>query len=560
LRDNPSRQKIARDNHCDSGSFDATYNNTAKEEVRGSTDAEKRTLEIEALLGRGASANVYLARYREDGYSDDNSKSRHVAVKVVTRAADALARDESMLKEVRAMAAVQQHPNIAGFYGVVEVERAFADIDVSLPCRGMQLEYCSGGDLHSRVSRWRFDETEARHAMQGILRGLSHMHKRGYVHRDIKPANIMWTDDRVAKIADFGLCCHISDNEEMKRNCGTVGYAAPEVILKQTYGLNADCFSVGILLYFLLSGKLPFTGPDSKSVMQKSLSCPLNFRKSMRLECLSERCRDFMVELTVRDPLCRPPSDDALKSPWLSQEGSVSQTNVVNSRKLRDLVRSGTRRCESSWAFEDDYSRSQLKPGRLSFGSDLSTTTDIEFHCKLRDVIPQRSYAPSLTDEEKEASKMFFARRRSLESRSFHVKSIGRESSLSTTSIDFPCRLRDLVPQGNYAPSLTDEDQEASNMILPPGRSLESRGFHVRRTSWKTSRYRDRESLTSSEGMTSNDDLSEKTPWKPRPPDGRQVKRRLPLWATRNFKHCEKPAGQKKGALSMMGSMELETS
>jgi serine/threonine protein kinase len=371
------------------------------------------------------------------------------------------------------------------------------------------------------------------------------MHKRGYVHRDIKPANIMWTDDRVAKIADFGLCCHISDNEEMKRNCGTVGYAAPEVILKQTYGLNADCFSVGILLYFLLSGKLPFTGPDSKSVMQKSLSCPLNFRKSMRLECLSERCRDFMVELTVRDPLCRPPSDDALKSPWLSQEGSVSQTNVVNSRKLRDLVRSGTRRCESSWAFEDDYSRSQLKPGRLSFGSDLSTTTDFDFTCKLRDGVPQGSY----TDEDKEASNMIVAPRRSLESRSFHVRRMGRESSLSTTNIDFHCKLRDLVPQESFKPSLPDEDKKASNMFFAPRRSLESRGFHVKRVDKDTSRFRYRESFSSSEGMPSNEDISGagnsrwKTPWKPRPPEGREVKRRLPLRAALNFKHFEKHAG-----------------
>jgi serine/threonine protein kinase len=121
------------------------------------------------------------------------------------------------------------------------------------------------------------------------------------------------------KIADFGFCCHVSNEQEMQRRCGSDGYAAPEIILRQTYGPNVDCFSAGVLLYFLVSGKLPFHGPDFESRLKKLISSPLNFRKSVRLECLSESCKDFMVELTTRDPSQRPTSKNALKSLWLSR-------------------------------------------------------------------------------------------------------------------------------------------------------------------------------------------------------------------------------------------------
>jgi serine/threonine protein kinase len=207
------------------------------------------------------------------------------------------------------MAALQVHPNIVGYYGLAQVEKGIGDLDIHLPCWGMQLEYCDGGDLARKVSCCRFEENEACHVMREILSGLCHIHKHGYVHRDIKPENVLLVDG-VAKIADLGLCCHTSNEQEMKRRCGTAGYIAPEVILGLEYGSTADCFSSGALLYFLIAGKPAFNGRDSISMMRKTLTHSLNFRKSLRLERLSPNCKCLMVELTRSVPLHRPTSED----------------------------------------------------------------------------------------------------------------------------------------------------------------------------------------------------------------------------------------------------------
>jgi serine/threonine protein kinase len=231
-------------------------------------------------------------------------------------------------KEANVMAALQGHPHIVEFYGLSWVRSGIEDGNVRLPCLAMHMEYCKGGDLHDKVTRRRFEENEARHVMQAIFQGLSHIHERGYVHRDIKPENILLGNGMV-KISDFGLCCHTSNVQEMQRKCGSAGYIAPEVILGQPYGPNADCFGAGTLLYFIVSGRIAYNGRDARSAIKKTLSRPLDFRKSMRLECLSKDCKEFMLEVTMHDPLHRPTSEDALQRRWLSQGMSSSLSEAI---------------------------------------------------------------------------------------------------------------------------------------------------------------------------------------------------------------------------------------
>jgi calcium/calmodulin-dependent protein kinase I len=293
-----------------------------------SFQAEEASLDIEALLGRGSSANLYLAR-RRYVHNGDESGSTHVILKGLREEASEAAQAPSLLKkEADAMAAVQGHPNIVGFHGIFWLEASINDEGIRLPNWAMQLEYCKGGDLHDKVRRTRFEEREAVLVMLAIFRGLSHMHELGYVHRDIKPENVLWAEGDV-KIADFGICCHTSNEEEMQRLCGSPGYIAPEIILRQPYGPTADCFSAGALLYFIVSGRLAFSGESPRSTLKKMVSRPLNFRRSRRLECLSDGCKEFMLELTTKDPICRASSQKALESLTLSQ-GLFSQTSQTS--------------------------------------------------------------------------------------------------------------------------------------------------------------------------------------------------------------------------------------
>jgi serine/threonine protein kinase len=340
--------------------------------------AENNTLDIEVLLGQGSTANVYLAR-RRVGTQEYESRSSHVILKVLTKCGDA---SEEAKKEARAMSVLQNHPNIVSFHGFSWLENGIDDENIRLPCWAMQLEYCKGGDLHDRVTANRFDENGAWHVMQGIFRGLSHIHMHGYLHRDIKPENILWADG-VVKISDFGLCCHTSDEQEMKRRCGSAGYIAPEMILGQAYGPKVDCFSAGTLLYFIVSGKLAFRDSDVNAVLRKTVKRPLDFRKSMRLECLSQSCKQFMTDVTAKDPLHRPTSMDALESEWLSQEvfealpSSRSDSFAQMGQARREPFSTVTgRRSDDMLACECPNKSSKATFDRLSDASTTYRETD----------------------------------------------------------------------------------------------------------------------------------------------------------------------------------------
>jgi len=228
-------------------------------------------------------------------------------LKVITPPASAVEHLALLNKEVDVFAAVQGHPSILGFYGVCLMEQAF-DCKMSW---AIQMEACSE-DLHDVVTRRRFPEAEACSVMNAILQGLGHMHELGFVHRDVKLENVLVTKDGIVKVADFGISCSLSNKEEMRKRCGTPGYAAPEVLLGQESGIKVDTFSCGAVLHGIISGRRPFSGDTVKAVVRKTLDSPVNFRKSVLLERLSDDCKEFMKLVLEKDPVDRPTANEAL--------------------------------------------------------------------------------------------------------------------------------------------------------------------------------------------------------------------------------------------------------
>ena len=140
------------------------------------------------------------------------------------------------------------HANIINYYETYEDDRFVY----------LVMELCTGGELVDGCNKaGRFDEKKAAQIMHDLLSALNHVHMQGIIHRDIKPENIMFdVDGGTVKFIDFGLAC------QMKTSCvselaGTPYYIAPEVI-DENYGKKADIWSLGVVLYFLMSGKLPF--------------------------------------------------------------------------------------------------------------------------------------------------------------------------------------------------------------------------------------------------------------------------------------------------------------
>ncbi len=149
-------------------------------------------------------------------------------------------------------------------------------------------EYCSGGELLERVvQKGRFDEVEASRIMHKILQAVSYLHLLGICHRDLKLENFLFSDestDSEIKIIDFGLSKHVSQIDKkdnrmtkgLRTSVGTPIYIAPEVLTGH-YGLMADYWSLGVIIYILLTGLPPFSGENKALIFHNILNSQVQF-------------------------------------------------------------------------------------------------------------------------------------------------------------------------------------------------------------------------------------------------------------------------------------------
>ena len=212
--------------------------------------------EILELIGRGGMANVYKAKcHRLD---------RLVAVKILhsdlAQNADFRRR---FMDESRAVAQLS-HPNIVSVYDV----SCSDDVDYIV------MELIDGVTLKQYMERrGQMDWREALHFITQIMRGLSHAHSRGVIHRDIKPQNIMVLRDGSVRVADFGIACLADQGQTLtQETLGSVHYISPEQARGDRVDARSDIYSAGVVLYEMLTGRLPFEGDSAVSVAIQHLS------------------------------------------------------------------------------------------------------------------------------------------------------------------------------------------------------------------------------------------------------------------------------------------------
>jgi len=278
--------------------------------------------------------------------------------------------------EVSILSSLSQHPNLVNFYGVCLIDHHTEEDDEtsdSAACPAIQLEFCSRS-LVDAVAKQRFSEHSAHFVMLDLFRGLEHIHELGLVHRDVKPEKVLLTSDAIAKLTGFGMSARLSDAKAVLMRCGTPGFAAPELLLGHKYGIKVDTFSSGALLYYIISGLVPFGDGSVESVGHRTLTSPVNFRRSVCLERLSDACKEFIEILLKKHPHDRPDSIsvlvlmccDSKDSDIRESTGRASQASTASSSTGRstEYTSQSEEARASLWVDVDDFALEDFQQSR----------------------------------------------------------------------------------------------------------------------------------------------------------------------------------------------------
>ena len=182
------------------------------------------------------------------------------AIKVVRKEDLEFGERRKLLEEIELLKELD-HPNIGQVIEMYEDKKKIYFVN----------EMCSGGTLYERVTQDRtFNEVKAASVIRQLLSAVNYLHQSSIVHGDIKPQNIHFKDreDSIIKLIDFGTSRRVNDQHAMHGVFGTSYYVAPEVI-EGTYSEKCDIWSVGVILFILLSGEPPFNGNTDEEIVEK---------------------------------------------------------------------------------------------------------------------------------------------------------------------------------------------------------------------------------------------------------------------------------------------------
>ena len=236
-----------------------------------------------------------------------------VAIKIMNKKKMDSSDIELMRTEIEILK-ICQHPNIIRLYDI------FENIDYIY----IIMEYCPGGDLFSYLEQRKFKISEERAAiiMNKICEAVFYFQSYfGVIHRDLKPENVLLTsssDDSDIRILDFGLSKISTPNEKCTEPYGTLTYCAPEIILDEPYNKEVDMWSIGVMTYLMISGRLPFNGEDENKIAREIAFNEPDFNA----ECwkkVSKECISFIKQLLEKNAKKRMVIGDALKHPWFKK-------------------------------------------------------------------------------------------------------------------------------------------------------------------------------------------------------------------------------------------------
>nr|CAH8822163.1 unnamed protein product [Trichobilharzia regenti] len=278
----------------DQSTNSSSHQNSDKKSLRDQPNVGK--YKLIRTLGRGNFAKVKLAQHVSTG--------REVAVKVIDKTQLNQASLKKLFREVNIMKMLN-HPNIVRLYEVIESERHVY----------LVMEYAENGEVFDHlVSHGRMKEREARAAFRQIVSAVEYCHQKKIVHRDLKAENLLFDGFFNVKLADFGFSNLFDGSKKLDTFCGSPPYAAPELFQGRKYdGPEVDVWSLGVILYTLVSGSLPFDAQHLKDLQERVL------RGKYRVPFyMSTDCEALLRKLLVLNPSKRVTLRNVMSDKWLN--------------------------------------------------------------------------------------------------------------------------------------------------------------------------------------------------------------------------------------------------
>ncbi|KAK4473368.1 hypothetical protein MN116_004526 [Schistosoma mekongi] len=292
--------RLMRKTSCVGGANDQSANSSSqhanpdRKSLRDQPNVGK--YKLIRTLGRGNFAKVKLAQHVSTG--------REVAVKVIDKTQLNQASLKKLFREVNIMKMLN-HPNIVRLYEVIESERHVY----------LVMEYAENGEVFDHlVAHGRMKEREARAAFRQIVSAVEYCHQKKIVHRDLKAENLLFDGYFNIKLADFGFSNLFDGAKKLDTFCGSPPYAAPELFQGRKYdGPEVDVWSLGVILYTLVSGSLPFDAQHLKDLQERVL------RGKYRVPFyMSTDCEALLRKLLVLNPSKRITLRNVMSDKWLN--------------------------------------------------------------------------------------------------------------------------------------------------------------------------------------------------------------------------------------------------
>ncbi|CAH0697727.1 unnamed protein product [Spodoptera exigua] len=312
-------------------------------------------------IGKGNFAKVKLAKHVPTG--------KEVAIKIIDKTQLNPGSLQKLFREVRIMKMLD-HPNIVKLFQVIETEKTLY----------LVMEYASGGEVFDYlVLHGRMKEKEARAKFRQIVSAVQYCHQKRIIHRDLKAENLLLDGEMNIKIADFGFSNEFTPGAKLDTFCGSPPYAAPELFQGKKYdGPEVDVWSLGVILYTLVSGSLPFDGSTLRELRERVL------RGKYRIPFyMSTDCENLLKKFLVLNPAKRASLESIMRDKWMNtgydddelRPYVEPQQDFKDHNRIEALVCVGYNRQEIEYSLAeakyDDVFATYLLLGRKS--TDVST-------------------------------------------------------------------------------------------------------------------------------------------------------------------------------------------